>query len=135
MTSVVANSRLTLPGIAAWLENPWPFGEHNPMRIEESTKDGRYVLRAELPGFDQEKDIAVTAHDSLLTITAEREAGDADNGRSEFRYGSFSRTTSLPAGADSSKITAKYTDGILEISMPHAEHPSDKHVKIQVAKG
>lgn len=54
---------------------------------------------------------------------------------SQFYYGSFRRSLSLPAGMDASKISAKYTDGILGISMPHQEHPQDRHVKIQVAKG
>lgn len=134
MTSLVSNPRLTLPGIAAWLENPWPFGEHNPMRIEESRTAGRYTVRAELPGFDADKHISVTTRGGLLTIAAEREAPETDDGHSEFRYGSFSRTTSLPAGADASKMSARYTDGILEVSMPHTEQPSDQQLKIQVAK-
>jgi HSP20 family protein len=92
------------------------------------------MVRAELPGFDSDKHIAVTARGGLLTITADWQARESGNGRSEFSYGTFGRATALPAGADSSAITAKYTDGILEVSMPHAEHPSDKYVTIQVAK-
>jgi HSP20 family protein len=134
MNSLVTSPRSAFPALTAWLENPWPFSGTNAMRIEESTQDGRYVVRAELPGFDSDKHIAVTAHGGLLTITADRQARESGNGRSEFSYGTFSRTMALPAGADSSAITAKYTDGILEVSMPHAEHPSDKHVTIQVAK-
>lgn len=135
MAALVPGSRLALPSIAAWLENPWPFAEHNPVRIEESTEDGRYLVRAELPGFDPEKHISVTTHNGLLTISAEREAKEtAEGGRSEFFYGTFSRTVSLPAGADPAKVKAAYTDGILEVSMPVSEHPRDKHVKIQVTK-
>lgn len=134
MTSLVSSSRLALPSIAAWLENPWPFAEHNPVRIEESAEDDKYVVRAELPGFDPEKNISVTAHNGLLTIHAERETKATEHGRSEFCYGQFSRTVSLPPGAETSKITAKYTDGILEISVPHKEKPQDKQVKIQVDK-
>ena len=43
MTALVPGSRLALPSIAAWLENPWSFAEHHPVRIEESTEDGKYV--------------------------------------------------------------------------------------------
>ena len=79
--------------------------------------------------------ISVTTHNGLLTISAEREAKEtAEGGRSEFFYGTFSRTVSLPAGADPAKVKAAYTDGILEVSMPVSEHPRDKHVKIQVTK-
>lgn len=134
MNSLVASPRSAFPALAAWLDNPWPFSSTNAMRIEESAQDGRYMVRAELPGFDSDKHIAVTAHGGLLTITADRQARESANSRSEFSYGTFSRTTALPAGADSSAITAKYIDGILEVSMPHAEDSSDKHVTIQVAK-
>ena len=61
-------------------------------------------------------------------------AKEQTEGRSEFFYGTFSRTVSLPAGADQAKVKATYSDGILEITMPVSEHPRDKHVKIQVTK-
>ncbi len=45
-----------------WLESPLaairPVGR--AMRIEDFVQDDRYVLRAELPGMDPEKDINVT---------------------------------------------------------------------------
>ncbi|WP_235783788.1 Hsp20/alpha crystallin family protein [Amycolatopsis orientalis] len=104
------------------------------MRIEESAEEDKYVVRAELPGFDPEKNISVTAHNGVLTIHAEREAKAVEDGRSEFYYGQFSRTVSLPAGAETSKITAKYADGILEVCVPHKDKPRDKQVKIQVGK-
>ena len=37
--------------------------------------------------------------------------------RSEFRYGSFSRTLELPPGADPDSVTADYTHGILTIKV------------------
>ncbi|MFD9890869.1 Hsp20/alpha crystallin family protein [Amycolatopsis sp. NPDC059027] len=134
MVALVPSPRFALPSIAAWLENPWPFAEHNPVRIEESTEDGRYVVRAELPGFDPEKQISVTTHNGLLTITAEREAKEISHGRSEFFYGKFSRTVALPQGVDAAKVSASYVDGILEVTMPHDEQARQKEVKIDVAK-
>ncbi|RSM57199.1 heat-shock protein Hsp20 [Amycolatopsis sp. WAC 01376] len=134
MTSLIPGPRLTLPSIAAWLENPWPFSEHNPVRVEESAEDGKYLIRAELPGFDPEKNISVTAHEGMLTISAEREAKTVEHGRSEFYYGKFSRTVSLPHGADATKVAADYKDGILEISMPLSDKPHEKQVKIKVGK-
>ncbi|MFD4196899.1 Hsp20/alpha crystallin family protein [Amycolatopsis thermoflava] len=134
MTSLLPRSRV-FPNIIDWIENPWPFGEHNLVRIEESVDEGAYVVRAELPGFDPEKQVHVTAQHGLLTIAAEREARTKENGRSEFRYGSFSRTVSLPAGADTEKITAKYTDGILEVTVPIQERKTEKPVEVAVDKG
>ena len=40
--------------------------------MEDSVQDGNYVLRAELPGLDQEKDVEVSVEDRMLTIHAER---------------------------------------------------------------
>ncbi|WP_409181011.1 Hsp20/alpha crystallin family protein [Amycolatopsis sp. VS8301801F10] len=132
MTSLLPGSRITLPNIAAWLDRPWPFVDHNPVRIEEITEGGTYTVRAELPGFDPENHISVTTHDGLLTVEAEREERKHLDGRSEFAYGKFSRTVQLPAGAVTGEVTARYADGILEISMPLAGQPHENRVKIEV---
>ena len=47
----------------------------------------------------------------------------------EYSRGGFSRTVSLSDSIDASKITAKYVDGVLEVSLPlvpEAERPSVK---------
>jgi HSP20 family protein len=134
MPSLLPRTKTAFPSLTEWFDSAWPFGEHNMVRIEESMKEGKYTVRAELPGFDPDKGISVTAEGGLLTITAEREAKTEEKGRSEFRYGSFSRTVSLPRGADASKITAKYTDGILEVTVPYEEAKEGKQVEIQVDK-
>lgn len=132
MPSLLPRGRASFPMVTDWFESAWPFGEHNMVRIEETAEDGKYTIRAELPGFDPEKGIHVTAEGGLLTISAEREAKTEDKGRSEFRYGSFSRTVSLPAGTDASKITARYTNGILEVVVPYQEREAGKHVEIEI---
>src|SRR4051794_34778992 len=88
------------PALTDLIESPWPFGEHNLVRIEEEQNDDNYVIRAELAGFDPDKGIHVTTQGGVLTISAERRAETKEKGHSEFRYGSFSRTISLPEGAD-----------------------------------
>jgi HSP20 family molecular chaperone IbpA len=134
MASLLPHTRNPFPGLAERFHNPWPFRERNLVRIEESIGEGRYVVRAELPGFDPEKQIHVSAEGGLLTVSAERESETKEKGRSEFRYGSFSRTVSLPAGADDTKITAKYADGILEVVVPIEEKEAGKPVEIEIAK-
>jgi HSP20 family molecular chaperone IbpA len=54
------------------------------------------MIRAELAGIDPEKDVEVTAGSGYLTIRAERSDKIERKHRSEFRYGSFSRTMGLP---------------------------------------
>ncbi|MET9342911.1 Hsp20/alpha crystallin family protein [Nonomuraea sp. NPDC003804] len=51
----------------------------------------------------------------------------------KFRYGSFSRSITLPAGVDEQDIRAVYDKGILEISVKLAEEKQqDKRIKVEV---
>jgi len=105
-----------------WLETPWPsllpFGPGQAFRVEDYTEDGTYVVRAELPGLDPERDVEVSASSGVLTVHAERREETKEDRHSEFRYGSLSRSISLPDGADPDNITAKYGNGILEVRVP-----------------
>ena len=62
--------------------------------------------------------------DGVLTIKAERTEKKESNGRSEFSYGSFVRSVTLPAGADEDAIKASYDKGILTVSVPVTESAS-----------
>jgi HSP20 family molecular chaperone IbpA len=105
------------------------------MRLEDEMKDGRYEVRAEIPGIDSAKDVDITVRDGQLTIKAERSEKKEFNGRSEFSYGSFVRTVSLPVGANEDDITARYDDGILTVSVAISEaKPTEKRVPIQPTK-
>lgn len=64
------------PEIFAWLESVLPFSSWRSVAVEEYTDDHGYVLRAELPGRNPEKDISVTVADGALTIGQAR-AGQA----------------------------------------------------------
>jgi HSP20 family molecular chaperone IbpA len=110
------------PDLLDWLDSPWsammPFGSNTTFRVEDYTDDGTYMIRAELPGVDPEKDVEVTVDAGTLTIRAERREESKQDRHSEFRYGSLTRTVPLPDGADVEKITAKYDKGILEVTVP-----------------
>lgn len=111
-----------------------PF-DGNVIRLEDELKDGSYEVRAELPGIDPAKDVDITVRDGRLTIKAERTEKKESNGRSEFTYGSFLRSVTLPPGADEDSIKASYDKGILTVSMPITEaKPVEKHVTIDAAK-
>ncbi|SPM32250.1 Molecular chaperone IbpA, HSP20 family [Mycobacterium rhizamassiliense] len=104
------------------------------MRLEDEMKDGRYVVRAEMPGIDPAKDVDITVRDGQLSIKAERTEKKDFDGRSEFSYGSFLRTVSLPTGADEENIEATYDNGILTVSVAVSEpKPAERHVQIQSA--
>lgn len=87
----------------------------------------RFVLRADLPGVSAES-IDVSMENGVLSLSGERkpETSPETDGlkRLERMSGRFYRRFSLPDTADSESISARSTNGILEISIP-------KHSKIQ----
>jgi HSP20 family molecular chaperone IbpA len=111
-----------LPDLSDWFDEPWapllPFSAGRTFRVEDYLQEGNYVLRAELPGLDPEKDVEVSVENGTLTIHAERHEEHKEAHRSEFRYGSLTRSVTLPAGADTEHITARYDKGILQITVP-----------------
>jgi HSP20 family protein len=120
-----------------WLESPLalirPSG--TAMRVEDFVRDDRYVLRAELPGLDPEKDIEVTVSGGVLTISADRLDETEGAHRSEFRYGAITRSLPLPANADEAHIQASYATGILEVDVPLKETgATQRRVPIMISK-
>jgi HSP20 family protein len=92
------------------------------LRLEEFREGHELVVRAEMPGLDPDKDVDIHVSDHTLRIRAERKqetkTEDKDGYRSEFRYGSFMRTLSMPSGATDQDVKATYKDGILEVRVP-----------------
>ncbi len=108
-----------------------PMLDTRLMRLEDEMVNGRYEVRAEIPGVDPTKDVDVTVRDGQLTIKAERSEKKEFDGRSEFSYGSFVRTLSLPAGADDDDIKATYDKGILTVSVGVSKPTApEKHVQV-----
>lgn len=106
---------------------PWFESFRFPMmmediKVEEQMLDDVWVIRAEVPGIDPDKDAELTLHDGMLTLKVERrqETKEDTEGRvrTEFRYGSFMRTLPVPKGVHPEAITATYVDGILEVKVP-----------------
>lgn len=122
-------------GFPSWASLRPALGSHI-IRVEDETKDGSYEIRAEVPGVDPAKDIDITVRDGVLMIKAERSEKKESNGRSEFSYGSFVRSVTLPTGADEDAIKASYDKGILTVTVPVAETaaPAEKHVAVDSAE-
>ena len=119
-------------GFSSWATLRPAFGSQI-MRVEDEMKDGNYEVRAEIPGVDPVEDVDITVRDGVLTIKAERTEKKESNGRSEFSYGSFSRSVTLPPGADEDAIKATYDKGILTVTVPvKAVEAAEKHVSVQV---
>ncbi|HEX6343280.1 Hsp20/alpha crystallin family protein [Umezawaea sp.] len=134
MTSIIRRPTSTfIPDVVDLFDAAWPFSANrHPVHVEDFVDDGSYVVRAELPGLDADKDIEVSASKNTLTISAKREERKHDRHHSEFRYGSFSRSVTLPAGTDTETISAKYDRGVLEIRVPISEPEQDRKIRIEV---
>ncbi len=120
-------------GDAAWTAM-MPFWHGQTFRIEDYVEEGRYVIRAEVAGLDADKNIDVSVQDRMLTIRAERHEEHREGRRSEFHYGSLSRTVELPSRAEKDKIAATYDKGILEIRVPLADaKQTGRQIEIKTA--
>jgi HSP20 family protein len=94
-----------------------------------------FELSAELPGVDA-KDLDVTLADGVLTIKGEKkEEKEEDYYLSERRYGSFHRSLELPRGVDSEQIEAKFSNGILKVTLPKTpeRQRNDKKITVKAA--
>ena len=103
--------------------------------IDVVTEDGDLVIRAELPGVKQE-DVDITLHNNVLTISGERKAEQEEERGGyyvrERRYGSFSRSLTVPEGVDESKIHARYENGVLEVTVEGAAQVQEpKRIQIE----
>lgn len=134
MTSLVQRPATLLPDVFGWLEAGWPFATSS-MRVEQYVDDERYVVRAELPGFDPDKDIQVSVDHGHLVLTAHRTQEEHGRGRSEFHYGTFSRTLPLPLSVPPDEMSATYTDGILTVTMPAVGAAKAEPVQIKIGQG
>ncbi|MEV0724359.1 Hsp20/alpha crystallin family protein [Micromonospora purpureochromogenes] len=107
------------------------------IRIEDYLDGDQYVIRAEMPGIDPVKDVRITFADSELRLDVVRkETTRHDKTRSEFHYGSFSRTIPLPAGVMEKTIAARYADGMLEITAKVGDiKPGAKEIPIKIENG
>ena len=106
-----------------------------PVDIYQSG-DHELVLKAELPDMARE-DIDITVENFVLTIKGEKKfTGDAKEQQfhhTERRYGTFSRSFSLPQTVDAGKVGAEYKNGVLTVRLPLREEAKPRSIKVEVA--
>jgi len=94
------------------------------------------VLKAELPDMTRDE-IDITVENGTLTIKGEKkfstDVKEEQFHRIERRYGSFSRTFTLPQTVDTSKVAADYRNGVLTIRLPQREEAKPRQIKVDVA--
>jgi len=104
-------------------------------RVDILEREGQFVVRADLPGLSKD-DIKVEVSDDLVTIrgerTHEKKEERAGYCYSECSYGSFYRAIPLPEGAETSKATADFRNGVLEVTVPAPSRPEAKARRLEV---
>jgi HSP20 family protein len=99
----------------------------------KETKDA-YQFKADVPGI-QEKDLEVTMTGNRLTVGGKRDQEKEErNDRYyayERNYGSFTRSFTLPDGADADKLSAALENGVLTISVPKKPEVQPKEIAVK----
>ena len=91
-----------------------------------------FHVRAELPGLRKDRlDISVAG--DVLTVKAERppEEGIGSYHRRERRFGSYSRSVTLPDAVDVDHVHASYNNGVLEVLLPRAPESRPRKIAIE----
>ncbi|HEX2985803.1 MAG TPA: Hsp20/alpha crystallin family protein [Caproiciproducens sp.] len=109
--------------------------ESYPCRTDILDQGDKFVLRADMPGFNKE-DIHIDISGDYLTLTAEHTEDSSEDGknylRRERRYGSLSRSFDI-SNIDANAISAKYEKGVLELELPKRQKtlPPSREIEIQ----
>jgi HSP20 family protein len=97
-----------------------------------------YVVKASIPGIKPE-DLEVTYNKGALTIKGElKDESESVKGEyhlRERRFGTFSRTISLPESIKAEDIQAKVENGVLTLTLPKAEDIKPKRIQIHAGTG
>jgi len=100
------------------------------VNIHENEKEFKIEMAA--PGLER-KDFKVEVKDGMLCISSEKEAKIKEEKknytRREYSYNSFSRSFTLPDNSLPEKISAKYENGVLNITLPKKEVTVSKPAK------
>ena len=104
-------------------------------RVDVLHREGQVLFRADLPGLSKD-DVKVEINNDMLTIQGERKHEKKEEREgyvySECSHGTFFRAIPIPEGADASKATAEFRNGVLEVAMPAPQRPEQKTRRLEV---
>jgi HSP20 family protein len=96
----------------------------------------RFAVLVDVPGVGP-KDIEITAEKGVLTIRGERRVRTPEDSgayrRLERRSGKFLRRFTLPDSANLDSITAKHTQGVLEVTIPKQAKLQPRRIEVAAA--
>lgn len=105
----------------------------NP-RADIVEKDSKVNIHLELPGLKKE-DIKLTVVDNAITVEGEKKMDTEENTRyyiNERITGTFKRSFKMPFEVDRDSVEAKFTDGILSITIARAERAPEPNKNIEI---
>jgi HSP20 family protein len=114
-----------------------PFGRYEsgfaPSFEVKETRDG-YVFKADLPGV-KEADLDISVSGNTLTLSGKREAEEREEGETwytyERSYGSFTRTFTLPEGANLDGASAELREGVLTVAIPKRAEAQPRKITVK----
>ncbi len=119
-----------------WDESVAKRGQWTPPVDIFETESHDLVIKAELPDMSRE-DIEVTVEHNTLTLRGDKkvpsDVTEEQFRRLERRYGTFSRSFTLPNTVDASKVSADYKNGVLTVKLPFREEAKPRTINVQVA--
>lgn len=93
------------------------------------------IVKTALPGMKRDQ-IEVSLQDNTLTISGERKSerteGAGSTSRSERFFGRFQRTVTLPKPVDTTKVNARYKEGILTVTLSKTEESKPRQIEVKV---
>jgi HSP20 family protein len=104
------------------------------LAVDVYETDDDVVVKSAIPGIKPE-DIDISLTGDTLTIKGEtkfeEEVKEESYIQREIRYGSFSRTVTVPVPVVADKADAEFEDGVLTLTLPKAEEIKPKSIKIK----
>ncbi len=123
-------------------DNELGFSDQINLRVplDVIENDDEYLIKADVAGLDPEK-VEITYTNNTLTIKGEvsdeREEVE-EKGHyhlRERRYGSFTRSITMPGSVDTEHIEAETKNGVLELRLPKKEEVKPKRIEVKVKSG
>jgi HSP20 family protein len=117
---------------------PWPAGirsvargSYPPINVGSTPEQVDVYLFA--AGLDP-KTLDISIQQNLLTVAGERKvpAGKESNYYRKERFdGDFRRVINLPEDVDPDRVTARYTDGVLQINVQRREAARPRQIEVK----
>jgi HSP20 family protein len=116
------------PGMKEGFEEGWRWG------LDVQDEENAIIIRAEAPGFEA-GDFDLQIHENQLVLRATRkvETKDEKGKIRETRQQECFESVTLPSGIDHDRITARYHNGVLTVTLPKTAAGKGKHIPVKNA--